>query len=98
MFDSKRIDDMARRLTELMPASVRAFQADIEKNLRAGLQGVLAKMDLVTREEFEVQAALLTRSRERLGELEARVQALEQRSAPAPRESGGSKGKKDSSG
>lgn len=92
MFDSKRIDEMARRLAELMPAGARAFQADMEKNLRAGLQGVLAKMDLVTREEFEVQAALLARSRERLAELEARVQALEGRPEPAPKKGAGGKG------
>jgi ubiquinone biosynthesis accessory factor UbiK len=72
------LDDLIRRLSALMPESVRHVQADIEKNLRAGLAGALQRMDLVTREEYEVQTRLLARSRERLTELEARVAALEQ--------------------
>lgn len=79
MFDSKRIDELARRLSELMPAGARAFQQDIERNLRAGLRGAFEKMDLVTREEYEVQVQLLARSRERLQALEARVLELEAR-------------------
>ncbi len=77
MIDPKRLDEMARRLAELMPSSVSHLQADIEKNLKAGLQGVLQKMDLVTREEYDVQVALLERARQRLAALEARVEALE---------------------
>jgi ubiquinone biosynthesis accessory factor UbiK len=72
------LDELIRRLSALMPDSVRHMQDDIEKNLRAGLAGALQRMDLVTREEYEVQAALLARSRERLAELEARVATLEQ--------------------
>lgn len=52
---------------------------DIEKNLRAVLQGVFAKLDLVTREEFDVQQAVLLRTREKLDAMEARVAALESR-------------------
>lgn len=52
---------------------------DIEKNLRAVLQGVFAKLDLVTREEFDVQQAVLLRTREKLDAMEARVAALEAR-------------------
>ena len=55
---------------------------DIEKNLRAALAGVFAKLDLVTREEFDVQATVLARTRERLAELERRVAELEGRSPP----------------
>lgn len=72
------LDDLVRRLAEMMPASVRHVHEDVEKNLKAGLAGALQRMDLVTREEYEVQAKLLARSRERLQELEARVVALEQ--------------------
>ncbi len=77
MIDTKTLDDLAHRLSGLMPETAKTFQEDIEKNLRAGLHSVFQKMDLVTREEFEVQAALLARSRERLKALEQRVQALE---------------------
>ncbi|RUM92197.1 MAG: hypothetical protein DSZ28_09775 [Thiothrix sp.] len=78
MIDPKTLDDLARRLSKLMPESLNQFQGDIEKNLKSGLQGVLQKMDLVTREEYEVQTALLQRSRERLVTLEARIKALEE--------------------
>jgi BMFP domain-containing protein YqiC len=78
MIDPKTLDDLARRLSRLMPESLNQFQGDIEKNLKSGLQGVLQKMDLVTREEYEVQTALLQRSRERLATLEARIKALEE--------------------
>jgi len=78
MIDPKTLDDLARRLSQLMPESLNQFQGDIEKNLKSGLQGVLQKMDLVTREEYEVQTALLERSRERLAALEARIKTLEE--------------------
>ncbi len=84
MIDPKRLDELARRLAELMPDSVSHLQADIEKNLKAGLQGVLQKMDLVTREEYDVQVALLERTRQRLADLEARVTALEQQLRDTP--------------
>lgn len=77
MIDTKNLDDLAKRLTALMPESLGSFQEDIEKNLKSGLKGVLQKMDLVTREEYDVQAALLLRSQARLAELEDRIKALE---------------------
>jgi BMFP domain-containing protein YqiC len=77
MRDTQNLDDLVRRLADLMPDSVKHLQQDIEKNLKSGLSGAMQRMDLVTREEYEVQATLLARSRERLAELEARVIALE---------------------
>lgn len=77
MIDPKALEDMAQKLSALMPPSVERFQEDIEKNVKAGLQGVMSKMDLVTREEYDVQVALLERSRERLNALEARIAELE---------------------
>jgi BMFP domain-containing protein YqiC len=79
MINTEKLDELARRLAESMPAGLREFQADIEKNLKASLQGTFQRMDLVTREEFEVQSALLARSRERLRALEDRIAALEAR-------------------
>ena len=79
MIETKLLDDLARRLAAAMPRSLTAFQQDIEKNLRAGLETMFQRLDLVTREEYEVQVALLARSREKLAILEARLAELENR-------------------
>ena len=77
MVDPKIIDDLAKRLAESMPDSLRALQADLDQNFRAVLQSALGKMDLVTREEFDVQQGVLRRTREKLEELEARLDLIE---------------------
>ena len=77
MPDSRILDDIARRLSDAMPASARAVQDDLEKNLRAATQATFAKLDLVTREEFDVQRKLLARSRARIELLEKQVAELE---------------------
>jgi BMFP domain-containing protein YqiC len=68
-------EEIATRIGEVMAATP---ARDIEKNLRATLTGLLARFDLVSREEFDVQAQVLARSREKLRELEARLARLEQ--------------------
>jgi BMFP domain-containing protein YqiC len=75
--DPKIIDDLARRLAESMPDSLRALQKDVDQNFRAILQAGLGRMDLVTREEFDVQLGVLRRTRVRLRDLESRLAALE---------------------
>jgi BMFP domain-containing protein YqiC len=75
--DPKIIDDLARRLAESMPDSLRALQQDVDQNFRAILQAGLGRMDLVTREEFDVQQGVLRRTREKLKDLESRLAALE---------------------
>ncbi len=82
MIDLKSIDDLARRLSELVPPGLKDARADIEQNMKATLQAGLAKLDLVTREEFEVQRAVLLRTREKIDALERTVQILEARQAP----------------
>lgn len=77
MFDTKQLDEFTRRLMGALPPGVSEMQEDVEKNLRTAMQGVFAKLDLVTREEFEVQNAVLLRTREKLAALEARVAELE---------------------
>lgn len=77
MLDPKPLDDFVRSLGEAMPAGLAELRSDIEKTARLGLQQMLEKMDLVTREEFEVQKAVLERTRARLEALEHRVAALE---------------------
>ena len=75
--DPKMIDDIARRLSEAVPEGIRHLQNDLEQNFRAVLQSALAKLDLVTREEFDVQTAVLRRSREKLEELDKKLAQLE---------------------
>lgn len=77
MIDSKAIDDIANRLANAMPPGLTHLKEDMEKNFHAILQGALSKLDLVTREEFEVQKAVLTKTRTKLEDLEIRVAALE---------------------
>ncbi|MBK7899779.1 MAG: accessory factor UbiK family protein [Azonexus sp.] len=74
MLDPKLLDDLAARLNTLLAATP---AKDFEKNTRALVSGFLARLDVVTREEFDVQAQVLARTREKLKELEARVEALE---------------------
>jgi len=77
MLEPKHLDDLAQRLAGSLPKGLQALQADIGRNLRATLEAGLAKLDLVTREEFDVQTAVLARTREKLTALEARVAELE---------------------
>ena len=77
-FDPKSLDELARKLAEAVPPGLAALGNDLEQNFKAVLQAGLAKLDLVTRQEFDIQAAVLRRSRERLEELEKRIAALEQ--------------------
>lgn len=79
MIDPKAIDELIQRVSGLLPESASRMQDDVEKNLKGTVSGIFQKMDLVTREEYEVQAALLDRSRARLSELEARIADLERR-------------------
>ncbi len=76
-FDPKSLDELARKLAEAVPPGLAALKSDLEQNFKAVLQAGLSKLDLVTRQEFDVQAAVLRRSRERLEALEARIAALE---------------------
>lgn len=77
MIDPKIFDDLTKRFAEAAPPGLRRFQEDMEKNLRATLQAALAKLDLVTREEFEVQQGVLTRTRAKLESLEQQLAELE---------------------
>jgi len=77
MLDPKQLDDMAKRFSENLPSGLRDFQAEVEKNARVALQSTFNRMELVTREEFDAQAKVLARTRERLEAMEARVAALE---------------------
>ena len=75
--DPKILDDLARKLADAVPSGLRELKADLERNFRAVLQSALGKLDLVTREEFDVQAGVLSRTREKLEELSQRLAELE---------------------
>ncbi len=77
MFDPKSIDDIAARLSNAVPPGLNNLKEDMEKNFRAILQSALGKLDLVTREEFEVQKGVLAKTRAKLEALELRVGELE---------------------
>ena len=77
MIDIRSLDELTKRLSEMMPADLSAAKADIEKNVKSVLQTGLRKLDLVTREEFDVQRAVLLRTREKLEALEAKLSAME---------------------
>jgi len=75
MLDPKTLEELGNKMSALLANSP---ARDFEKNAKAALSGVFAKLDLVTREEFDIQAQVLARTREKLKELEARVAALEE--------------------
>ncbi len=71
------LDDLAGRLAEAVPQNLKAIGEDLERNVKSLLQTGLAKMDLVTRDEFDVQVAVLARTREKLEALETRLAKLQ---------------------
>ena len=77
MLDTKFIDDLARQISESIPAGIKEMQQDVEKNVHTLLQGTFARLDLVTREEFDSQTQVLARTREKLAQLEIAVTELE---------------------
>jgi len=81
MIDLNHIDALARRLSELVPPGLRESREELQATFKGALQAGLSKLDLVTREEFEVQRAVLLRTREKLDALEQAVAALEKHPA-----------------
>ncbi|MDH5230275.1 MAG: accessory factor UbiK family protein [Gammaproteobacteria bacterium] len=78
MFDASQIDAMAKKLSDALPPGFNVLREDLEKNFRDILQSMLSRLDLVTREEFDVQVALLAKTQERLNQLAQQLQHLEQ--------------------
>ncbi len=83
MIDLNHIDELARRLSGLVPPSLREGREELQQNFKSVLQTGLARLDLVTREEFDVQRAVLLHTREKLDQLQRTVAALEAQSASA---------------
>jgi ubiquinone biosynthesis accessory factor UbiK len=83
--DLAQIDELARRLSSLVPSGLREGREELQQNFKSVLQTGLGKLDLVTRDEFDVQRAVLLRTRDKLQELErvvARLEAAQAQSAP----------------
>jgi BMFP domain-containing protein YqiC len=74
---NRNLDDLVRRIAESLPDGVAQINKEVRRNLKQVISASLSRMDLVSREEFEVQSAVLARTREKLERLEAQVAALE---------------------
>ena len=79
--DKQFIDYLANRLADAVPPGMKSLQDDLERNFRGLLQSGFSKLDLVTREEFDVQARVLERTRQKLTALEQELQSLQQQVA-----------------
>ncbi len=84
MIDRNVMDDLAGKISALVPPGMKGIQDDMEKNIRGVLQSAFARMELVTREEFDVQNEVLSRTRTKLELLEKQVAELEKRAANIP--------------
>jgi len=82
MLDPKKIEEVVESLSKAIPPGLTAMQSDVEKNVRSALSGMFAKLDLVTREEFDVQSQVLQRTRAKLEVLAQKVAELEKTLAP----------------
>jgi BMFP domain-containing protein YqiC len=86
MIDLTHLDDLARRLSDMVPPGLRQSREELQATFKTALQAGLGKLDLVTREEFDVQRAVLLKTREKLEALEKSVAALEARGNDTPGE------------
>jgi len=77
MIDHRTLDNLARQVSQLIPADLKAISQDIEIQVRELLNAQFVKMNLVTREEFEIQTAVLKRTREKLEKMESHIAKLE---------------------
>ncbi len=77
MIDIRTLDELSKRVSAMLPSDLASAKEEIERNVKSVLQAGLKKLDLVTREEFEVQRAVLLRTREKLEALEATLAGLE---------------------
>ena len=82
--NTKMLDDLASKIADAVPPGLRTLQTEFERNVRAILQSAFSKMNLVTREEFDVQSQVLAKTREKLTALEQQVARLEQQLGVQP--------------
>lgn len=80
MFDPKHFDELAKKLISALPDSLQNIENDIQQKFKEVLRYTFSRMDLVTREEFDVQTKVLARTREKLEEIQAQMDILIQQS------------------
>ncbi len=76
MFPPKQLEDLAKNLFAALPASLQNLETDIQQQFKEILHATFTRMDLVTREEFDVQIKVLARTREKIDSLQNQVDAL----------------------
>ena len=86
MFDPKRLEQIVKQIQDSMPKPVKDLGNDVEQKVREVIQAKLAQLDVVNREEFDVQTQVLMRTRQKLTEMEKRLAELEQKIAAAGQE------------
>lgn len=79
MMNSKNLNEIIQNIIDAMPAGLKNMPQEMQQNCRAAIQGVIEKCDLVTREEFDAQRAVLLRTREKLEALEKKLSEIEHR-------------------
>ncbi|WP_153448027.1 ubiquinone biosynthesis accessory factor UbiK [Vibrio algicola] len=77
MFDAKKLEQIAKQIHESMPAPVKELGSDVNQKVQQVIQGQLNKLDVVSREEFDVQTQVLLRTRQKLNELDAKFAEIE---------------------
>ncbi len=81
MFDAKKLEQIAKQIHDAMPQPVKELGSDVDQKVRQVIQGQLNKLDVVNREEFDVQTQVLLRTRQKLNELEAKLAEIENKLA-----------------
>ena len=76
--DTQALDEIVRKISSAIPDDLKTAKQNLEKNARSAAEGVFQRLDLVTREEFDVQSKMLSKSQQRIKELEQRIKELEQ--------------------
>ncbi|GGB44521.1 hypothetical protein GCM10011502_17290 [Oceanisphaera marina] len=79
MLDPKKLEDIAKQIQNSLPSGIKNMGEEAEKRIRTVLQAQLGKLDMVTREEFDVQTKVLLRTREKLNDMEAKLALLERK-------------------
>ncbi|AGH80539.1 hypothetical protein PCNPT3_02985 [Psychromonas sp. CNPT3] len=77
MFNPQKLEEIAKQIADSMPEGVKSFGSDVDRKIKQILQAQLGKLDMVSREEFDVQTHVLLRTREKLAEMEAKMDAFE---------------------
>ena len=76
--DPKNIDDIANKIKGVLPESLKSSKEEMQKTLKSGAEGVFQKLDLVSREEYDIQVSLLQKCQKKIDELEAKLSELEE--------------------